>query len=147
MYYKILVADNDTQDLNFIEKILFSAGYSAFESTTGNSAIRLARILQPDLIFLDWVLPDISGNEVCKILKINKRTKFIPLILMYDVRLDIINKVEGLMVLWYQWELYFHNEEDEDAIFEKMCDLDITKKSLLSSNIGFKVCCNYKTLH
>jgi two-component sensor histidine kinase len=66
---KVLVVDNDPQMLLATCRILREAGYDAIETTTGNGCLKIAEEVHPSLILLDVILPDISGDEVCRIIK------------------------------------------------------------------------------
>ena len=66
---KILVVDNDLEMLLATCRILREAGYDAFETTTGNGCLKIAEEVHPSLVLLDVLLPDISGEEVCRIIK------------------------------------------------------------------------------
>lgn len=95
MRQKILIVDDDLKCLKFIETALKFAGYSVIETDNGDDAIQYATESLPDVIILDWMLPDISGIEVCKILRTNKKTKFIPII-MLTAKTKIDDKITGL---------------------------------------------------
>ena len=66
---RILVVE-DNPDLRYATvRVLKYAGYEAAEAATGREGLRMAKELQPDIILLDVVLPDIDGNEVCRHIK------------------------------------------------------------------------------
>ncbi|NJD02439.1 MAG: response regulator, partial [Ruminiclostridium sp.] len=77
---KILTVDDDTANRYILSKILKKAGYEIIEAVNGKDALKLAETQQPYLIILDINLPDISGNEVCKLLKSNPATCYIPIL-------------------------------------------------------------------
>ena len=66
---KVLVADNDPQMLLITGRILREAGYDVIETTTGNECLKIAEEIHPSLVLLDVVFPDISGDEVCRVIK------------------------------------------------------------------------------
>ena len=71
---KILVLDSDAQSRRSTVEILRvgadqSGRYELYEAEKGESCIRLARQIKPDLILLDILLPDISGLELCRRIK------------------------------------------------------------------------------
>jgi PAS domain S-box-containing protein len=66
---RILVVDDDADLLRLTSILLKKAGYEVLEATTGANALRLARELEPDLVLLDVMLPDINGLEVCRQIK------------------------------------------------------------------------------
>lgn len=79
---KILVVDDDESLTSVITVALEKEGFATLSSTTGKDALNKARGDNPDLILLDQVLPDISGNEVLKVLKSDGQTKNIPVMII-----------------------------------------------------------------
>ncbi|MCS7120291.1 MAG: response regulator [Nitrososphaerota archaeon] len=77
---KILVVDDEADIANLAKIILESEGYSVVTASNGEEA--LAKVYQesPDLVLLDIVMPKKTGLEVCRILKEQKRTRQIPVI-------------------------------------------------------------------
>lgn len=66
---KVLVCDDETQILRALRVILRDAGYEALPATTGEEALDLAAVHQPQAAIIDLVLPDIDGVEVCRRLR------------------------------------------------------------------------------
>jgi len=60
-----------------ISRMLERAGYAVIEAVTGGDALQKARKLQPRLVVLDIKLPDVSGMEVCRLLKSDEQTRAI----------------------------------------------------------------------
>ena len=79
---KILVVDDDESLSAVITTALEKEGFTTLSSKTGRDAINKAKSDLPDLVLLDQVLPDISGNEVLKELKFDDHTKNIPVIMI-----------------------------------------------------------------
>lgn len=69
MGQKILLVDDETMISEVLEAYLVKEGYEVFTSENGLDALRKADSVQPDLIVLDLMLPDISGEEVCRLLR------------------------------------------------------------------------------
>jgi two-component system, sensor histidine kinase len=67
--FTILNVDDDEAGRYAKGRILQRVGYRVIEASTGTDALRIARQEKPQLIFLDVMLPDINGLEVCRILK------------------------------------------------------------------------------
>src|SRR5215813_61136 len=63
---KILVADDSPVFRKLVEQTLDSQPYSLLFAETGNEAIRLFRDHRPAIVIVDWVMPDLSGIEVCQ---------------------------------------------------------------------------------
>ncbi|NCI47534.1 response regulator [Sediminibacterium soli] len=66
---KILIADDEPDILEIISYNLGKEGYDVYTAKDGNEAIERARILQPELIILDIMMPRKTGVEVCQILR------------------------------------------------------------------------------
>ena len=82
MKKKILFVDDEPDILNVSTFMLKEMGFMAFGALDGQKALALARKKMPDLIFLDVYLPGIKGDEVASLLKKDKKTKNIPIILI-----------------------------------------------------------------
>ena len=79
---KVLVVEDDPSMMKLLRKWLAVAGCTVFEAEKGLPALESAKKIQPDLILLDLMLPDIGGTEVVKRLKAYTETKDIPIIFM-----------------------------------------------------------------
>jgi two-component system, OmpR family, alkaline phosphatase synthesis response regulator PhoP len=69
---KILVADDEDDILEIISYHLQKEGYEVHTATNGNDALTIAKILLPDLIILDVMMPFKNGFEVCEQLRLRK---------------------------------------------------------------------------
>ena len=79
---KILIVDNEEDILNLVKYNLEREGYKVETVMTGEQAIRGARENSPDLILLDLMLPGMDGLDVCRILKNDKGTSTIPIVML-----------------------------------------------------------------
>ena len=75
----ILNVDDDETSRYNIGDTLRRSGFDVWEATNGKTALDLARN-HPDLVLLDFTLPDISGLEVCRRLKNDPETSSIPIL-------------------------------------------------------------------
>ena len=66
---KILIVEDTAMDADISKDILLAEGFDVEIATSGAEGIEKALAIQPDLILLDLVLPDIMGFEVCKRIK------------------------------------------------------------------------------
>lgn len=92
---KILLVEDDRVQAQFVREFLEKKGYEVVWAENGASAIKIAKTVAVDLILLDLILPDISGHEVCRWLRLNQDTKGIPII-MLTVKTNITDKIAGL---------------------------------------------------
>jgi CheY-like chemotaxis protein len=79
---KILVVDDSLMLLSFVKEVLIDANYDVPTASTGEEAVRAAQTDMPDLILLDFILPDMRGDEVCRRLLENPGTAAIPVVYM-----------------------------------------------------------------
>ena len=91
----ILVVEDERAQLDMLLYNLEQEKFALAEAGDGDEALALARDLEPDLILLDWMLPNVSGIEVCRQLKARAETRHIP-ILMLTARGEEENRVRGL---------------------------------------------------
>lgn len=77
---KVLVVDDSPTDLANIKGIVSDTGCLVFTASNGEEAIDKAKIEQPDLIFLDIVMPDQDGFSTCRELNKDSNTKDIPVV-------------------------------------------------------------------
>lgn len=79
---KVLIIDDDENLGAIFETALQKAGLETVSALNGQGGIDKARTEQPNLILLDQVLPDISGNEVLRTLKTDASTQNIPVLIL-----------------------------------------------------------------
>jgi DNA-binding response OmpR family regulator len=91
---KILVVEDDANLLETLKYNLVKDGYDVVTAADGAMAVELTRNEKPDLIILDLMLPQLSGFEVCRILR---KEMTVP-ILMLTARTDEVDKIVGLEI-------------------------------------------------
>jgi phosphate regulon transcriptional regulator PhoB len=92
---RILVADDEPDVLHLVTSNLKNAGYNILKAEDGLSALNQARETLPSLIVLDLMLPEMSGLEVCKVLKKEPSTSQIPII-MLTAKAEEVDRIVGL---------------------------------------------------
>ena len=94
---RILVVDDEAAQREIIVYNLEAAGFEVMSADNGEDAVLMVQEEHPNLIVLDWMMPKLSGLEVCRQLRSNKETKAIPIILL-SARSEDVDKVRGLEI-------------------------------------------------
>ena len=89
----ILLVEDEVKLARFIELELSSEGYKISVANDGLSGLTIARETSPDLAILDWMLPGLSGVEICRRLRTTGNT--MPVILL-TARDEVSDRVTGL---------------------------------------------------
>jgi len=92
---KILVVDDEPEAVELVEFNLKGAGYEVSTAGDGAEALSKARRIQPNLVILDVMMPEIDGMEVCKLLRRDPATSTIPII-MLTAKASEVDRVLGL---------------------------------------------------
>ncbi len=79
---RILIIEDNEVDQKIACSAVEHGGYVALKAYDGTTGISMARQFLPDLIILDYNLPDTKGPEVCKILKGDQNTSRIPVLFL-----------------------------------------------------------------
>lgn len=93
----ILIVDDTPNILQLLFNYLNNAGYKILIAQNGKKALKVAEAMQPDLIILDVMMPELDGFGTCRYLKTNSSTKDIPIIFMTALA-QPEKKVQGLML-------------------------------------------------
>ncbi|KZX74849.1 DNA-binding response regulator [Oleiphilus sp. HI0009] len=94
---KILIVDDESSIREMIAVALEMAGYTCFEASNARDAHSIVLDDRPDMILLDWMLPETSGVEFARRLKRDESTSEIPII-MITAKVEEDNKIQGLEV-------------------------------------------------
>jgi two-component system phosphate regulon response regulator PhoB len=92
---KILLIEDEPSQVELIHYNLKAEGYDVLVALDGEEGLEVALEEIPDLILLDWMLPKVSGIEVCRQLRRSKITREIPII-MLTARSEESDKIRGL---------------------------------------------------
>lgn len=79
---KVLVVDDDRDICELVDFKLSQGGFDVHTETDGESGISAAGDLLPDLVLLDWMMPRLTGIEVCLRMRADPRTAGIPVVLL-----------------------------------------------------------------
>ncbi|MCP4413818.1 MAG: diguanylate cyclase [Gammaproteobacteria bacterium] len=100
---KILVVDDQVDNLELVEQILGFAGHKIITAVCGEDAILRAVQDEPDVIILDVDMPEMDGYEVCRILKDKEETESIPILFLTAYHTSELNVVKGLTLGAYDF--------------------------------------------
>ena len=79
---KILAVDDVPQNLRLLEAILAPQGYTVMQASSGAEALEKVVSERPDLILLDVLMPEMNGYEVCRALRDDPATRFLPVVMI-----------------------------------------------------------------
>jgi CheY-like chemotaxis protein len=79
---KVLLVDDVELFLELEKSYLEECGYDLVTATSGEETLRRIDELAPDIVLLDFYMPEINGDEVCRILKQSARWKHLPIIMV-----------------------------------------------------------------
>lgn len=145
--YVVLVVDDLPQNLDVMKGILLP-DYDVRLTTKPNSVVGIAESVQPDIILLDIMMPEINGYQVCQQLKANPKTAKIPVVFvsaMTDIKdekkgfevgaVDYIAKpvVESIVKARVKTHLQLSNQmrEAERLILQRTKELEASQKSAI----------------
>lgn len=94
---RVLVVEDEPAQLEILAYNLESDGFLVSRARDGEQALLLIREHVPDVIVMDWMMPHLSGIEVCRRLKSNPETRSIPVIIL-SARSEDEDKVRGLEI-------------------------------------------------
>lgn len=77
---KVLVVDDSAVQRNNLAQLIKDAGFNVVMADSGKESIDVAVAEQPDLIFMDIVMPEMDGYEACRYLTRRDETKHIPVV-------------------------------------------------------------------
>ncbi|WP_170769754.1 phosphate regulon transcriptional regulator PhoB [Ruegeria lacuscaerulensis] len=91
----VLVVEDELAQREVLAYNLEAEGFRVSKAANGDEAMLLVDEDSPDIIVLDWMMPNLSGIEVCRRLKSRPDTRSIPII-MLSARTEEVDKVRGL---------------------------------------------------
>ena len=97
MLANILLVEDEKSITTLIKYNLEKEGFKVYCSETGEDALKIIKEKIPDLVILDWMLPDTSGIDVCRQIKVDKKLKNIP-VLILTAKGEPDDKIKGLEV-------------------------------------------------
>jgi two-component system phosphate regulon response regulator PhoB len=92
---QVMIVEDEASLVTLLRYNLEKEGYRVVEAMDGEEAMTMVSEAQPDLMILDWMLPVMSGIEVCRQLRRKPRTRDLP-ILMLTARGEVSDRIRGL---------------------------------------------------
>ncbi|MBD2870954.1 response regulator transcription factor [Paenibacillus arenilitoris] len=92
MGIKVLIVEDEIKILSLMESFLASEGYNVVTAKDGKSAVQLFAKEKPDIVILDWMLPQMNGLDTCREL----RRLGTPGIIMVTAKSEETDKIVGL---------------------------------------------------
>lgn len=116
---KILIADDEAIFRKALEQVLLR-DFDVITAIDGDECLKLLKKNKPDLIILDILMPGKNGMEVLKILKEDKKTKNIPVLLLTNIeKTEAVSEGISLGARGYLLKTSYNSEE----ILEKVKSL------------------------
>lgn len=91
----VLLVEDEPAQREVLAYNLESEGFRVVQAANGEDALMMVDEDTPDIIILDWMMPELSGIEVCRRLKIRPETRSIPII-MLSARAEEVDRIRGL---------------------------------------------------
>ena len=91
----VLVVEDENAQREVLSYNLEAEGFRVVMAENGDEGLLFLKEEKPDLIVLDWMLPNVSGIEICRRVKANSETRNIPVI-MLSARSEEVDRVRGL---------------------------------------------------
>jgi DNA-binding response OmpR family regulator len=92
---KVLIVDDDANARMILTKILSKAGYEVIEAGGGKEALEKIKAFMPDVMIIDWMMPEVDGEQVTKWVKNDPALRFTYIILLTS-KGDTKDRVRGL---------------------------------------------------
>jgi two-component system phosphate regulon response regulator PhoB len=92
---RVLLVEDEPAQRTVLAYNLEAEGFAVTQADNGEDAMVLVDEEDPDIIILDWMMPKVSGIEVCRRLKMRPDTRSIPII-MLSARAEEVDRIRGL---------------------------------------------------
>ncbi|MBN2029267.1 response regulator [bacterium] len=131
----ILIVEDNMSYLKILKMRLESRGYRTIVTEDGLESLNLVRQEKPDLIICDLMVPRLNGFQVTRIVKNDKNTRHIPIIVLTSRNLE--EDIE--LALKCGADVFINKAETFEFIIEKIKQL-LKSRSIKSSQ---EMCCSY----
>lgn len=147
---RILIVEDEVGILQFLQQGLEEEGYTIEIATDGEKALELLTNESFDLVLLDWMLPKLTGLEVCKAYRLQNKTSPVIFLTAKDTVQEII---EGLQAgandyikkpfsfdeLVERIKIHFRNIAEEQLLTLGPIEMDLSKHLVMVNNVAINL--------
>lgn len=144
---RILIVEDEVGILQFLQQGLEEEGYTIVTATDGEKALELLTNESFDLVLLDWMLPKLTGLEVCKAYRLQNKTSPIIFLTAKDT---VQETIEGLQAgandyikkpfsfdeLVERIKIHFRNKAEEQLLTLGPIEMDLSKHLVMVNNVA-----------
>ena len=144
---RILIVEDEVGILQFLQQGLEEEGYTIETATDGEKALELLTNENFDLVLLDWMLPKLTGLEVCKAYRLQNKTSPIIFLTAKDTvqetieglqagANDYIKKPFSFYELVERIKIHFRNKAEEQLLTLGPIEMDLSKHLVMVNNVA-----------
>ncbi len=159
---KILVVDDEEQNVKLLSSLLKAEGYETETAANGREAVEKVKVVSPDLVLLDIMMPDMDGYEACSLIKNDAGSANIPVVIVTALsdresklrglevsanefltkpidRIELILRVKNLLrIKDYEDFMISHNQRLEQEVRKRTYELQIAMDDIESAHQEIK---------
>jgi DNA-binding response OmpR family regulator len=143
---RILIVEDEVGILQFLRQGLEEEGYTIVTATDGDKALELLTNENFDLVLLDWMLPKLTGLEVCKAYRLQNKTSPVIFLTAKDTLQetieglqaganDYIKKPFSFDELVERIKIHFRNKAEEQVLTLGPIEMDLSKHLVMVGNV------------
>ena len=144
---RILIVEDEVGILQFLQQGLEEEGYTIITASDGEKALELLTNENFDLVLLDWMLPKLTGLEVCKAYRLQNKTSPIIFLTAKDTvqetieglqagANDYIKKPFSFYELVERIKIHFRNKAEEQLFTLGPIEMDLSKHLVMVNNVA-----------
>lgn len=144
---RILIVEDEVGILQFLQQGLEEEGYTIITASDGEKALELLTNESFDLVLLDWMLPKLTGLEVCKAYRLQNKTSPIIFLTAKDT---VQETIEGLQAgandyikkpfsfdeLVERIKIHFRNKAEDQVLTLGPIEMDLSKHLVMVNNVA-----------
>ena len=147
---RILIVEDEVGILQFLQQGLEEEGYTIITASDGEKALELLTNESFDLVLLDWMLPKLTGLEVCKAYRLQNKTSPVIFLTAKDT---VQETIEGLQAgandyikkpfsfdeLVERIKIHFRNKAEEQVLTLGPIEMDLSKHLVMVNNVAINL--------